>query len=274
MTARRIAVDPERFTRYVVAVFGMSLGEIMVLLIVGIVVVGPKNLPSMMRTAGQWVTKLRRMSTDLRSQSGIDDLIRHEGLEKEIAELRSLARMNVVDTLITPAFGAVPAAGARDRAPYNGGGSVASEVTRALEFHPVAPLREREYPLAGCDAHGALADDASTYHAHDYDPDHAAAIVAAEAPSGITTNAEGHVVDQYGHVLDAHGHVINADGHVLDAEGHVIDAEGHVLHSASERVETEPRTPASNVAPAEDAAPADAAVASSEPAPAQESAAS
>jgi len=64
----------------------MSLGEIVVLLIVGIVVIGPKNLPSMMRTAGQWVTKLRRMSTDLRSQSGIDDLIRHEGLEKEIAK--------------------------------------------------------------------------------------------------------------------------------------------------------------------------------------------
>src|SRR5512133_3465410 len=124
----------------------MSLGEIMVLLIVGIVVVGPKNLPSMMRTAGQWVTKLRRMSTDLRSQSGIDDLIRHEGLEKEIAELRSLARMNVVGSLIKPALGAIPAAGARDYAPYNHvtTGTTAPEVARALEFHAVAPLRERE----------------------------------------------------------------------------------------------------------------------------------
>jgi len=137
----------------------MSLGEIVVLLIVGIIVVGPKNLPSLMRTAGQWVSKLRRMSTDLRSQSGIDDLIRHEGLEREIAELRSLARMNVVDSLITPALGAMPAMGARDRAPYNPL-PVAPEVTRALEFHPVAPLREREYPVAGCDAYGALDDDA------------------------------------------------------------------------------------------------------------------
>ena len=29
----------------------------------------------MMRTAGQWVSKLRRLSTDLRAQSGIDDLM-------------------------------------------------------------------------------------------------------------------------------------------------------------------------------------------------------
>jgi len=234
----------------------MSLGEIMVLLIVGIVVVGPKNLPSMMRTAGQWVTKLRRMSTDLRSQSGIDDLIRHEGLEKEIAELRSLARMNVVDTLITPALGAVPAAGSWDRPPHKAGAGVAPELTRALEFHPVAPLREREYPLAGCDAHGALADDAATYHAHVYDPE----VVPADAPTAIQTDAYGHTIDAYGHVIDAEGHVLDADGRALDV------AADH------------PATPASNVAPAEDAAPVDAA----EPAPsvaasagpAQESAAS
>ncbi len=240
----------------------MSLGEIMVLLIVGIVVIGPKNLPSMMRTAGQWVTKLRRMSTDLRSQSGIDDLIRHEGLEKEIAELRSLARMNVVDTLITPALGAIPAAGARDRAPYNPGASVAPELGRALEFHPSAPLREREYPLAGCDAHGALADDAGSYTAHDPE------VVATEAATAMAMNADGHMVDAYGHVIDAYGHVIDAEGHTISAQGHVIDAEGHVLHDPA----APPATPAANVAPAEDTAPAE--IAAAAPAPAQESAAS
>ena len=251
----------------------MSLGEIMVLLIVGIVVVGPKNLPSMMRTAGQWVTKLRRMSTDLRSQSGIDDLIRHEGLEKEIAELRSLARMNVVDTLIKPALGAVPSAGARDYAPYNTGSAVAPELGRALEFHPVAPLREREYPLAGCDAHGALADDAVSYTAHD------PGVVATEAPNAIAMDADGHMVDAYGHTIDADGHVIDADGHTISAQGHVIDGEGHVLHAPP----APPASPAANVAPADEAAPAELASASSEPAtsvagappaPAQESAAS
>ena len=35
--------------------FGLGFGEIMVLLLVGIVVVGPKRLPTLMRTAGRWV---------------------------------------------------------------------------------------------------------------------------------------------------------------------------------------------------------------------------
>lgn len=135
--------------------FGLSFGEITLLLIVGIVVVGPKNLPSMMRTAGQWIAKLRRMSTDLRAQSGIDELIRLEGLEREIAELRSLTRMNVVDSLITPAISPAlshAVAAAPPRPALKG-----PEVTRD------APLREREYPLLGCDAEGALPDDAVIY---------------------------------------------------------------------------------------------------------------
>ena len=64
----------------------MSAAELMILLIVGIVVVGPKRLPEMMRKAGQYVAKLRRLSTDLRNQSGIDRILREEGLEKEIRE--------------------------------------------------------------------------------------------------------------------------------------------------------------------------------------------
>src|SRR5689334_8263203 len=124
----------------------------MLLLIVGIVVVGPKKLPTMMRTAGQWVSKLRRMSTDLRSQSGIDDLIRQEGLEREIHELRSLSRLNVVDTLMAPAIARSPTST-----------STSTEAPQLPEWKRVEPLREREYPLAGCDAAGALSDDAVDY---------------------------------------------------------------------------------------------------------------
>jgi sec-independent protein translocase protein TatB len=133
---------------------GFSLGEIILFLIVGLIVVGPRRLPGLMRTAGQWVARLRRMSTDLRSQSGIDDLIRQEGLEQHLTELRSLSRMNVVDTLIAPA-------GAASAAP-------AIPATRPALGNLAArkraePLREREYPLVGCDACGALPDDALPY---------------------------------------------------------------------------------------------------------------
>lgn len=133
--------------------FGLSFGEIVVLVIVGIVVLGPRRLPEMMRTAGKWVSKLRRLSSDLRAQSGIDDLIKQEGLENEIQELRSLSRINVIDTLITPAAGAAGAATA----------ARVTATTPKLEAKATVPrsqpLRHREYPLVGCDACGALADD-------------------------------------------------------------------------------------------------------------------
>jgi sec-independent protein translocase protein TatB len=148
-------------------VFGFSFGEIMVLLVVGIVVVGPRKLPAMMRTMGQWVAKLRRMSTDLRAQSGIDDLIRQEGIEREIRELRSLSRMNVIETLVTPVTGAAV------------GGSVVRATPRlpgkpqepeAEEPPPEPPLREREYPLIGCDSYGAYSDDEDLYAGEMYEP--------------------------------------------------------------------------------------------------------
>lgn len=87
--------------------FGMSAAEMTILLIVGIVVVGPKRLPEMMRKAGQWTVKLRRMSNDLRNQSGIDRILKEEGLEKEIRELRalreSLSKHALFDSLVQSA---------------------------------------------------------------------------------------------------------------------------------------------------------------------------
>lgn len=150
--------------------FGFSFGEILVLLIVGIVVVGPRKLPMMMRTAGQWIAKLRRMSTDLRAQSGIDDLIRQEGLERELRELRSLSRVNVIETLVTPvatAAGATSVVAATPRLPPKISPPTAPTAPQQAEADdgepPEPPLREREYPLLGCDSYGAFADDTGVY---------------------------------------------------------------------------------------------------------------
>jgi sec-independent protein translocase protein TatB len=84
--------------------FGMDVSELMVLLVVGIVVVGPKRLPELMRKAGTYIAKLRRLSTNLRAQSGIDRILREEGLDKEIRELRalkeSLSKQAMLDGLV------------------------------------------------------------------------------------------------------------------------------------------------------------------------------
>jgi sec-independent protein translocase protein TatB len=144
---------------------GFSLGEIILLILVGIIVVGPKRLPGMMRTAGQWVARIRRMSMDLRSQSGIDELLRQEGLDehiRELRELRSLSRLNVVADLMAPR--AAPLTMEAPTAPRLDQASATAEAPRARArraWKAEEPLREREYPLIGCDAYGALPDDAA-----------------------------------------------------------------------------------------------------------------
>jgi sec-independent protein translocase protein TatB len=170
-------------------VFGLGFGEVVLLIIVAIVVVGPRQLPSMMRTAGQWVTRIRRMSTDLRAQSGIDQLMREEGIERSLQEIRSLSNINVLDGLeriaqppvVPPARGSRPASGSGINPPAeskSGIVPVASLVDKPLtelpgqdkpatnlDEQPGKVAREREYPLLGCDAYGALADDAAPYGA-------------------------------------------------------------------------------------------------------------
>ncbi|HEX7603079.1 MAG TPA: Sec-independent protein translocase protein TatB, partial [Polyangiaceae bacterium] len=70
----------------------MSFGELAIVVIVGLIVIGPKELPKVLRKLGQWAAKLRRMAADLRSQSGIDDALRTEGLTDDLQEIRKLAR--------------------------------------------------------------------------------------------------------------------------------------------------------------------------------------
>lgn len=59
--------------------FDIGIGELLVIIIVAVVVIGPKDLPLAMRTAGRWIGKMRRMSTHFRS--GIDTMVREAELE-------------------------------------------------------------------------------------------------------------------------------------------------------------------------------------------------
>jgi sec-independent protein translocase protein TatB len=60
--------------------FDVGAGELLVILIVAVVVIGPKDLPIAMRTAGRWIGKMRRISAHFRS--GIDAMVREAELEE------------------------------------------------------------------------------------------------------------------------------------------------------------------------------------------------
>lgn len=59
--------------------FDIGAAELLVIIIVAVVVIGPKDLPLAMRVAGRWIGKMRRISGHFRS--GIDTMVREAELE-------------------------------------------------------------------------------------------------------------------------------------------------------------------------------------------------
>jgi len=61
--------------------FGVDSSELFLIVLVAVVVIGPKDLPRVMREVGKWVGKARNMANQFRF--GVDQMMR----ETEIAEL-------------------------------------------------------------------------------------------------------------------------------------------------------------------------------------------
>lgn len=72
--------------------FGISFTELVVVVVVALVVLGPQKLPGLFRSIGQWIAHLRRITTEVRAQSGIDEILRAEGLQGGLSELRGILR--------------------------------------------------------------------------------------------------------------------------------------------------------------------------------------
>lgn len=66
--------------------FDVGFDELLVIVIVAIVVIGPKDLPKALRLAGQWIGKVRRVSGHFRS--GVEAMIREAELEEMEAKWR------------------------------------------------------------------------------------------------------------------------------------------------------------------------------------------
>src|SRR3977135_4006706 len=64
------------------SMFDLGWGKLVLIGIVTLIVIGPKELPGALRTMGQWMTKVRRMATEFQNQ--FQDAIR----EAELSELK------------------------------------------------------------------------------------------------------------------------------------------------------------------------------------------
>jgi sec-independent protein translocase protein TatB len=121
---------------------GLGFSEIVVLGIIALLVVGPKDLPLMMRKLGQWLARLRGMAQEFRS--GFDELARQAELDELKREVDALRRHSSFSGLM-------------------------NEITRPVDLSPISeqravlPRPEQTFTPGG----GYEPSSQDPYHSHD-----------------------------------------------------------------------------------------------------------
>jgi sec-independent protein translocase protein TatB len=72
--------------------FDIGWSELMVIAVVAIVVIGPKDLPRAMRTVGKWSGKMKRMARDFQNQ--FNEAIREAELDDVKKEVAAIAQID------------------------------------------------------------------------------------------------------------------------------------------------------------------------------------
>lgn len=81
--------------------FDIGWPELLVIGLVALIVIGPKDLPRVLHTVGKWVRKARSLARDF--QSSVDEMVREaelEDLRKQVQQAKSLnLKDQIADTL-------------------------------------------------------------------------------------------------------------------------------------------------------------------------------
>jgi sec-independent protein translocase protein TatB len=67
--------------------FGIDSSELMLIAVVALVVIGPKELPGLLRTWGKWMSQMRGMASEFRGH--VDEMVRQSELDQVKKQLES-----------------------------------------------------------------------------------------------------------------------------------------------------------------------------------------
>lgn len=135
--------------------FGIGISELVLIVVIALIVVGPKNLPVTLRAIGRAIGEFRRASRELRNEVGLDEVVDEVArpLREGMAEVHR--GMSEFETDLR--------------------GAMRAEQSLVLDA---------EYPPGGPDDYGALPESADPYPdlpAYPLPPEKAAAIAAQKA---------------------------------------------------------------------------------------------
>jgi sec-independent protein translocase protein TatB len=73
--------------------FGIDSPELLVIAIVALVVIGPKELPNMLRSWGKWMAQMRGMAAEFRGH--VDEMVRQSELDDVKKQLESTSGLDL-----------------------------------------------------------------------------------------------------------------------------------------------------------------------------------
>jgi sec-independent protein translocase protein TatB len=103
--------------------FDFEPGKLLIIGIVALIVIGPKELPRVLRQIGQWVAKMRRMANEFQGQ--FMDAMHEADLAEAKAELATLKQSTTLDL-----------------ASLNPISDLQREINAAIDYGPAAKLAE------------------------------------------------------------------------------------------------------------------------------------
>jgi sec-independent protein translocase protein TatB len=132
--------------------FNLGWGELVVIGIVALIAIGPKELPTVLRTLGQWMGKVRRMANEFQGQfqealreAEFADLKKHaDDISSSVSEFSNIDPLADAQKDVERAFEETPAAGSAP--PAASSADAASPAPAALPV-PTPPLPAIEVPL-------------------------------------------------------------------------------------------------------------------------------
>jgi sec-independent protein translocase protein TatB len=75
--------------------FGIDSSELLLIAIVALVVIGPKELPGLLRTWGKWMAQMRAMASEFRGH--VDEMVRQSELDDVKKQLEGSAGFDLKD---------------------------------------------------------------------------------------------------------------------------------------------------------------------------------
>jgi sec-independent protein translocase protein TatB len=94
--------------------FEIGWTELVLIAVVAIVVIGPKDLPRAMRVVGQWTSRMKRMARDFQGQ--FNEALKEAELDGVQKDLQSLSKLDPIGR-VRKEFASIEASVKKDLAP-------------------------------------------------------------------------------------------------------------------------------------------------------------